>query len=341
MKKLCLLPLLLQAFVACSKPQAATLPDSTTDGQSPAVAAPADVEYAKADSIEVVQLLSDTKLSTTIDYARHFLGRPYVAYTLDSYYQERSTSPAGGDSEHLVVNLREFDCLTLLETCNALALSRAQLDAAADKALNPWDVYCCNLERLRYFGGHEDGYLSRIHYLSMSVAEHLERGTMEEVVLPEKITKPRTTNIGFMTKHPEYYYALKNNPELVAPLAEIEHKYSGQAMRFLPQENCGLPRKATKEGAADLSDIQDGDILYIVTTKDGLDYSHQGFAFWGKDASSQSKSQGATSSGPRRVLHMLHASSAKKRVIEDPLTLEAYLKGIPSNVGVRVLRLKR
>ena len=70
--------------------------------------------------------------------------------------------------------------------------------------------------------------------------------------------------------------------------------------------------------------IHDGDIIYIVTSKDGLDYSHQGFAFWGKDGK----------------LHMLHASSTKKKVIEDPLTLEAYLKGVPTSIGVRVFRLK-
>lgn len=288
---------------------------------------PSDIEYQEADSLEVVELLSDTNLRLTTDYARHFLGRPYVAYTLDGYYRDSASSPNGGDAEHLVVNLREFDCLTLLETCNALALSRAQLDAteeAGSAPLDPWELYCCNLECLRYFDGHENGYTTRIHYLSMSVADHLSRGTMEEVVLPENITKPRTTTVNYMSQHPQSYYALKNHPDLVAPIADLERRYSGQKMRYLPQENCGLPHKASKAGTADLSAIHDGDLLYIVTTKAGLDYSHQGFAFWGKDGR----------------LHMLHASSVKKCVIEDPLPLEDYLKGITSNIGVRVFRLK-
>lgn len=273
----------------------------------------ADVEYTRADSLEVVQLLADETKHTTIDYARHFLGRPYVAYTLDGYYRDG----ARPDAEHLVVNLREFDCLTLLETCNALALTRSQLDGHD----SPWTLYCRNLQSLRYFGGEIDGYLSRIHYLSMSIADHLPRGTMEEVVLPERYTRSRTTHTGFMTQHPQSYFALKNNPELVPALAEVERRYDAQRMRYLPQENCGLSPQA-------LSMIHDGDILYIVTSRDGLDYSHQGFAYWGKNPD-----------GKGKVLHMLHASSAKKKVIKDALPLKVYLEGIKTNVGVRVFRL--
>lgn len=323
--------LLLSACIACTGHQ------TSNDGSSSAQKTPTElaleganaqqaldsVEYLEADSVEVAKLIYDGDHQTPLDFARYFLGRPYVAYTLDGYYKDGT---AKGDAEHLVVNLREFDCLTLLETCNALAMTKAaynqveETQAAmpdASIAFDLWQTYCSALEQLRYFGGKEDGYLSRIHYLSMSIADHLSRGTMEEVALPEKYTKPRTTNINYMTKHPQSYFALKGNPDLVAPLADLEKKYSNQQMRFLPQENCGLSQK-------ELGAIHDGDILYIVTSKDGLDYSHQGYAFWSKDGK----------------LHMLHASSTKKKVIEDPLTLEAYLKGVPTSIGVRVFRLK-
>ena len=43
----------------------------------------------------------------------------------------------------------------------------------------------------------------------------------------------------------------------------------------------------------DLSAIHDGDLIAIVTTKKGIDYSHLGFAVWGKDGK----------------LHLLNASS--------------------------------
>ena len=57
--------------------------------------------------------------------------------------------------------------------------------------------------------------------------------------------------------------------------------------------------------------------------KAGLDYSHQGIAFWGNDGK----------------LHMLHASSERKRVIADERTLEDYLKRISHARGIRVFRI--
>lgn len=279
----------------------------------------AGVEYQRADSLEVVKLVKDRTLHSTLDYARHFLGRPYVAYTLDGYYK----AGAKAEAEHLVVNLREFDCLTLVETCRALAMTRAQLDANA--RLHIWDAYCRNLAALRYFGKSalHDGkargsYLDRLHYLTMSIAEHLEQGSMKEVVLPNRLTRERSPQLNFMSRHPQSYYALKAHPDLVKPLVQQERKFSGKPMRYLPQGNCGLSRK-------ELAAIHDGDIVYIVTSKDGLDYAHQGFAFWDKDGR----------------LHMLHASSAKKRVIADPLSLDAYLRGISTSIGIRVFSPKQ
>lgn len=321
-----MLPLLLSACMACTGHQTYNSNGTSAQKHEAELAQQAtlparalhDVEYVAADSVEVEQLIYDSEHHSPLDFARYFLGRPYVAHTLDGCYKDGT---AKGEAEHLVVNLREFDCLTLLETCNALAMTKACI--AADAAATPsagkaFGMYCSALEQLRYFDGEKQGYLSRIHYLSMSIDDHMKRGTMQEVALPEKFTKPRTTTVSYMTKHAQSYFALKGNPDLVAPLAELEKKYSGQQMRFLPQEHCGLSQK-------ELSAVCDGDILYIVTSKDGLDYAHQGYAFWGKDGK----------------LHMLHASSAKKKVIEDPLTLEAYLKGIPTSIGVRVFRLNQ
>lgn len=267
------------------------------------------VEYAPQDSVEVVRQVGDTTLHTTLDYARQFLGRPYVAHTLDGAYA------AGGDgTERLTVNLRGLDCLTLVETCNALTLTRRQLEQGGGDA---WHIYCQQLQSLRYFDGHIDGYLSRMHYLTMSIADHLRRGDMEEVVLPERLTRRRTADLHFMGCHPQYYDALKDDTAMTASLRQLEEQYSGGEFRYLPQENCGLSRQQ-------LSAIHDGDIIYIVTSKDGLDYAHQGFAFWGKDGR----------------LHMLHASSDRKRVIADERPLAAYLQRIPTSIGIRVFRLR-
>ena len=60
-----------------------------------------------------------------------------------------------------------------------------------------------------------------------------------------------------------------------------------------------------------------------MTTKAGLDYSHLGFAVWGKDGR----------------LHLLNASSVHHRVVEEPMTLHRYLKERKTSVGIRLLRL--
>ena len=267
------------------------------------------IEYQRTDSVEVVQLLADDTRRTTLDYARYFLGRPYVAHTLDGAYA------SGGDGcERLTVNLRGLDCLTLVETSSALALSRRELEQGGGDA---WHIYCDHLQSLRYFDGHIDGYLSRMHYLTMSIADHLRRGDIEEVLLPETLTRKRTAKLHFMGRHPQAYDALKADAVLTKQLVALEQHYSGEEFRYLPQENCGLSRQQ-------LSAIHDGDIIYIVTSKDGLDYSHQGFAFWGKDGK----------------LHMLHASSDRKRVIEDERPLATYLSRIPASIGIRVFRVK-
>lgn len=68
--------------------------------------------------------------------------------------------------------------------------------------------------------------------------------------------------------------------------------------------------------------IADGDIIALVTTIDGLDISHVGFAFW-KDGK----------------LHLLHASSAEGKVIMDTTTLYDYQKNKRTQIGIRVLRI--
>ena len=40
-----------------------------------------------------------------------------------------------------------------------------------------------------------------------------------------------------------------------------------------------------------------------------------------------------------RVLHLLHASSAKNKVIKDPLTLYEYQKDKKKQIGIKVLRI--
>lgn len=260
---------------------------------------PQGVVCAAADAAEVQRLLADKSLKTPLDFARKFLGRPYVAATLEV-----------ADPEQVVVNLQGLDCATLVETSQALAMTRREgkTDVAS---------YSRNLEKIRYFDGKNRGYTSRLHYLSFWMADLTKRKVAKEVLLPQSLTQPLEIRLNYMSMHADAYPFLKNHPERVREIAQLERKYSGKVGRYLPKSNAGLSR--TQLGA-----IQDGDIITVVTQKAGLDYSHQGIAFWGNDGK----------------LHMLHASSERKRVIADERTLEDYLKRISHAKGIRVFRIR-
>lgn len=259
---------------------------------------PQGVVCAATDAAEVQRLLADKSLKTPLDFARKFLGRPYVAATLEV-----------ADPEQVVVNLQGLDCATLVETSQALAMTRREgkTDVAS---------YTRNLEKIRYFDGKNRGYTSRLHYLSFWMADLTKRKVAKEVVLPQTLTQPLEIRLNYMSTHADAYPFLKNHPERVREIAQLERKYSGKVGRFLPKSNAGLSRQQ-------LGAIHDGDIITVVTQKSGLDYSHQGIAFWGNDGK----------------LHMLHASSERKRVIADERTLEDYLKRISHARGIRVFRI--
>ena len=259
---------------------------------------PQGVVCATADAAEVQRLLADKSLKTPLDFARKFLGRPYVAATLEV-----------SDPEQVVVNLQGLDCATLVETSQALAMTRREgkTDVAS---------YTRNLEKIRYFDGTNRGYTSRLHYLSFWMADLTKRKVAKEVLLPQALTQPLEIRLNYMSTHADAYPFLKNHPERVREIAQLERKYSGKVGRFLPKSNAGLSRQQ-------LGAIHDGDIITVVTQKAGLDYSHQGIAFWGNDGK----------------LHMLHASSERKRVIADERTLEDYLKRISHAKGIRVFRI--
>lgn len=254
--------------------------------------------FSPADSVQVEQLLADRTLCSPLDFARRLKGVPYIPFTLEK-----------GDPERLVVNLREMDCATLVESALALAWTRRREESSfAD--------YCRALRNLRYFDGQVKGYLSRLHYLSFWMKEQVKRGIVTEVELPPSLTEPLNVQLNYMSTHPQAYAALRAHPEWVDSIAVLERRYSGRVGRFIPKRHLGKSRQ-------ELGAIRDGDVIAIVTRKAGLDYSHQGLAVWGKEGR----------------LHMLHASSDRKRVIEDERTLQDYLIRIPHNLGIRVFRL--
>lgn len=257
--------------------------------------------YTSADSARVVELLRSEVQgeSEVLFYARQFLGVPYVARTLEQ-----------GDPERLVVNLRQLDCTTLVETVLALTMTKRQnRDSFAD--------YCHQLMQLRYWNGQLDGYLSRLHYFSWWMEDHLSRGMLQEVYHPQYFTQVLRVNNSYMSTYPSRYPLLKGRPSRIARIRQLEQQHNGVSWRYIPASALGASR-------SDLGTVvRDGDLIALVTRKKGLDFSHLGFAVWGSD----------------RRLHLLNASSLHHRVVEEPKTLKQYLDEHPSCLGISVLRL--
>lgn len=110
---------------------------------------------------------------------------------------------------------------------------------------------------------------------------------------------------------------LAAHPEWVPKITELENEGNGRMIKYLPKRYLNLSRK-------ELPDVHDGDVVAIVTTKEGLDFSHLGFAVWGRDGK----------------LHLLNASMVYKKVVEDKNTFYKYMAERRTSVGISLLRLK-
>jgi hypothetical protein len=172
------------------------------------------------------------------------------------------------------------------------------------------------VQQLRYRNGNIDGYLSRLHYFTDWVAQNSSRGIWHELT-PESdstLWHTDTLTLNFMSQHPQSYPYLKANPWAVDSLRTIEKEYIHYPIHYIGKEHLALSPEELP--------IRNGDIIALVTTIEGLDVTHLGFAVW----------KGNT-------LHLMHASMKHERVITDELSLYEYLKGRKSCPGVRIVRL--
>lgn len=219
---------------------------------------------AQTDSTLVVRLLTEAQqlpagTNLTLHFARQFLGRPYVAHTLEV-----------NDREQLVVNTRQLDCTTLVENVVALTL-------CAREGKNTMADFRRQLTQLRYRQGRLTDYTSRLHYFSDWIDDKRSMGLVDEVQRPNPpFTAVQTLNINYMSTHPESYKALRQQPRMVPVIAQQERQLTGRKYRYIPKSaiaNTKLLRQT----------IHDGDIIAITCRKAGLDIAHLGFAVWRGD----------------------------------------------------------
>ena len=248
--------------------------------------------------IESSRLKQGTNLP--LFFARKFLGIPYVAHTLEI-----------NDDEQLVVNTRQLDCTTLVETVTALTL-------CAQRKEYSYEAYCKTLREMRYRDGRIDGYPSRIHYFTDWIVTNQKAGIVTEIQKPNPpFTAVQTVKVNYMSQHPQSYKALKAHPEYVSEIRQMEKRITGKKFRY-------IPKSEVKDTKAMRKAIHDGDIIAITCKKAGLDIAHLGFAVWRKDG-----------------LHLLNASQIHKKVVEEPMTLRKYLSQHSSHTGIRIIRIAK
>lgn len=261
----------------------------------------AQTVYTRSDSLRVVSLLRNVpKKQTTgqrmIFFARQLLGLPYVGKTLEKNKEER-----------LVVNLRQLDCTTFVES--VLALART-----AGRGRSDFATYCDQLRRVRYKDG-KVAYVNRLHYFAYWISCHDQDGMVRSIQSPNPPFKAvAQKQVNYMSSHSSLYPMLVGHPQWLTAIRQMEQATSRLRMRYIPKAavtNTKLLRSA----------VHDGDIIATVSTKSGLDTNHVGIAVWHTDG-----------------LHMINASLIYKRVVEDKRTLARYLADQRSASGIFVAR---
>lgn len=222
---------------------------------------------------------------------KKLLNTPYVAGTLEAH-----------TPEILIVNLRGLDCTTYVE--NVLVVGGMLQEGQKD-----WDTYLRQLERLRYRDGIREGYPSRLHYFSDWIRNNAKKGLVEDIT-QSLGGLPFEKRIDFMGTHPDLYPALSSQAALKA-IQKVEEELSDQVTYVLPREEVSKVE----------NQIENGDIIALATSIEGLDVTHTGFAF--------RKENGR--------LHLLHAST-RGSVEISKAPLAEYLQGVKRNTGIIVVR---
>jgi hypothetical protein len=225
------------------------------------------------------------------EMGRSFLERPYEANTLEEQGEE-----------HLVVNLRVFDCVTLCET--SLALARA-VRLHADSARG----YRAQLQLIRYRSGIINGYASRLHYFSEWIADNERKKVLLNITRELGGRRDRRA-LNFMSSHRGAYPRLASDGDLAAVIA-AEKGLLAVPRYFVPKEKV--------EGV--LERIHNGDIIAITTSVGGLDVSHTGIAL---------RDGGTT--------RLLHAPIVGQQVQITRGSLSEYLNAHEKQTGIMVAR---
>jgi len=236
----------------------------------------------------------------TCTVGRALVGTPYRSFTLE--IDDHIEAPS--------VNFYGFDCWTFFET--SLAFARM-----LNEPRNEWTPAALlhYIELDRYRNGHCTGqYLSRLHYLEDWLYDNDRRGLVRNMTKSLGGIRVAHEATEMSAGWREYRY-LRNNPDLLEPLQEMEDRVTAQPFYEIPKSR--VPAIEAK--------LRDGDIIGITCRDDNgtISTAHVGMAY--RDDAG--------------VLHFMHASSPHNYdhvVIDDRLS--NYLNRYRSDAGIIVGR---
>jgi hypothetical protein len=254
-----------------------------------------DIEICNSKfELAVKNELSSKPINEVIaEIGKSFLGVDYEAFAIEREGEEQ-----------LVIHLSGLDCTTFLENCLVIA-------RCIKSNRTTFDDYLKEFTNLRYRDGVIDRYPSRLHYFSDWVFNNSAKGIVKDIT-KEIGGEPIQFNVGFMSKNPDKYKHLKEQPEFISIIKKQEEEINQRTYYFIPREK-----------VAELENqIQNGDLIAITTNIDGLDVGHVGIAV---------KTDGG------RVAFM-HAPLVGSKVQITEVPLPEYLAKIKKHTGIIVLR---
>jgi N-acetylmuramoyl-L-alanine amidase-like protein len=228
------------------------------------------------------------------------VGTPYEPFTLEAYLK-RGGSPL---QEPLTLSLTRFDCVTLVESC--LAVARL----ANSKDPPTWERFGREIERMRYRGGERRDYSSRLHYFSEWITDGETRGLVKDLGA-ELGGAEDARPLRFMTEHRARYPALADN-RVFQEIGGIERRLDRYPRRVIPTKR--IPEVVNR--------IATGDVLAFATEIPGLDVTHTAFAYRDRDG----------------ILRVLHAPLSGGVVEVTRTTLPEYVAAIRRSTGILVAR---
>lgn len=263
-----------------------------------------NIIYTSNDSIRAEKIMREAASQPAGTNTIVYIGRKLLGVPYVARTLEK------GKTESLVINTTQLDCTTFVENVLAMYL------CVKNKKTRFAD-FCNNIRQIRYAGGKVD-YPSRLHYFSTWIENNSAKGLVKEMSAPNPpFTATQTIKANFMSTHSDRYPMLKGNAAYLKEIVKAEKTVSGKTVRYIPTSMLNKSKLLRKA-------VKDGDILALVTKKVGLEISHVGYAVWHKDGK----------------LHLMNASSLEHKVIDDKVSLYDYMKKHPSNLGIRVVRVK-